>query len=161
MDPPECLTVAEADDLYDFVFPVCRICERDDPERPILSFDATENEPLIKLHIFCGKTASILTDRPELEILSKAGIKNKHGTGTYINRALDLTRCACHEKQSYYLVHEFEGNLRSLIGKPIPTKREKLKKIACPCGGSYWHYQAQAHFQTKRHQKFSNELIGK
>lgn len=50
----------------------------------------------ICLHIFCGKTASILpsVNQPDMEILTKAGIKNKHGIGAEVNAALARTRCA-------------------------------------------------------------------
>lgn len=115
---------------------VCRICGRGDEEgRPILRFlpvhidDAaalivpgvdtfTED---ISLHIFCGKTASILphVNRPDLEILTKAGLKNKHGIGPDVNAALARTRCAilaqegAKEKQ-FYLVREFEAHLNAL-----------------------------------------------
>lgn len=85
----------------------------------------------ICLHIFCGKTASILptVNQPELEILTKAGLKNKHGIGAEVNGALARTRCAnivpiqgieettppanMQEKQ-YYLVREFELHLAAI-----------------------------------------------
>jgi hypothetical protein len=49
----------------------------------------------ICLHVFCGKTAGFLPGRsdPELEIMTKAGLKNKHGIGQEVNAALARTRC--------------------------------------------------------------------
>ena len=83
----------------------------------------------ICLHIFCGKTASILPSvcRPELEILAKAGLKNKHGIGAEVNAALARTRAATllsmqentdtlankHDKQ-FYLAKEFEAHLAAI-----------------------------------------------
>ena len=83
----------------------------------------------ICLHIFCGKTASILPSvcRPELEILAKVGLKNKHGIGAEVNAALARTRTATflsmqentdalankHDKQ-FYLAKEFEAHLAAI-----------------------------------------------
>jgi hypothetical protein len=89
----------------------CRICGQGRIEgRPILRFlpvphdvhAATAAPSVVSfpqdicLHIFCGKTASILpsVNQPELEILTKAGLKNKHGIGPEVNAALARTRCA-------------------------------------------------------------------
>ena len=115
----------------------CRICGRGNEEgRPILRFlpvdhdvNAARAAPSVQsftediaLHIFCGKTASILpsVNQPELEILTKAGLKNKHGIGAEVNAALARTRCAvlqqtpeAKEKQ-YYLVREFESHLAAI-----------------------------------------------
>lgn len=114
----------------------CRICGRGNEEgRPILRFlpvdhnvNAARAAPGVRsfmedigLHIFCGKTASILpsVNQPELEILTKAGLKNKHGIGAEVNAALARTRCAvlqtpeAKEKQ-YYLVREFEAHLAAI-----------------------------------------------
>jgi hypothetical protein len=115
----------------------CRICGRGNEEgRPILRFlpvdhdvNAARAAPSVQsfiediaLHIFCGKTASILpsVNQPELEILTKAGLKNKHGIGAEVNAALARTRCAvlqqspeAKEKQ-YYLVREFEAHLAAI-----------------------------------------------
>lgn len=99
----------------------------------------------ILLHIFCGKTASILptVNRPDLEILTKAGLKNKHGIGPEVNAALARTRTAvflpvepipgggrnqkndkaedaasannaCNKEKQFYLVREFEAHLASI-----------------------------------------------
>lgn len=112
--------------------------------RPILRFLPVHHDPSaaraapgvttfrqdICLHIFCGKTASILphVQRPDLEILTKAGLKNKHGIGPEVNAALARTRCAIvvqldgstssssssSKEKSYYLVREFEAHLASI-----------------------------------------------
>lgn len=92
--------------------------------RPLLHFEPTEqkivsssttveeaNTPTsswedVHVHIFCGKTAGILFQKnphsgrvhtqstAQWEIMSKAGIKNKHGTGKDTAIALARTRCA-------------------------------------------------------------------
>jgi hypothetical protein len=129
---------------------ICRICHKMD-HRPVLRFAPVEYDmnvvavaphvqtfPLdICLHVFCGKTASILPhiNQPEYEILTKAGIKNKHGIGGEVNAALSRTRCAVtvppttntsrgsltstigngKEKQ-FYLVREFEAHLSAVRG---------------------------------------------
>ena len=109
---------------------VCRICGRGNEEgRPIIRFFPLQSDPAvasiaptvledIALHVFCGKTATILpnVNQPDLEILSKAGLKNKHGIGAEVNSALARTRCAtlhqdgAKEKQ-FFLVREFEAHL--------------------------------------------------
>ena len=115
---------------------ICRICHKMD-DRPVLQFAPVEYEmnvtaaaphvqtfPLdIALHVFCGKTASILPNinQPEYEILTKAGIKNKHGIGGEVNAALSRTRCAIlHEgagkEKQFYLVREFEAHLAAVRG---------------------------------------------
>jgi hypothetical protein len=115
---------------------ICRICHKMD-DRPVLHFAPVEYEmnvaaasphvqtfPLdIALHVFCGKTASILpnVNQPEYEILTKAGIKNKHGIGGEVNAALSRTRCAVlHEgagkEKQFYLVREFEAHLAAVRG---------------------------------------------
>jgi len=116
---------------------VCRICGRgNDDGRPIIRFLPAPCDNIvsaispsvqtfhldISLHVFCGKTATILpnVNRPEMEILSKAGIKNKHGIGQEVNSALARTRCAILQQtnggsdkgREFYLVQEFEANLQ-------------------------------------------------
>ena len=115
---------------------VCRICQRGDEDgRPLLRFLPVEHDMAaaaaspsvitftqdICLHIFCGKTASILPSvmKPELEILTKAGLKNKHGIGPEVNAALARTRCAILEQEGakekhFYLVREFEAHLAAI-----------------------------------------------
>ena len=117
---------------------ICRICHKMD-DRPVIRFAPVEYDmnvvaaaphvqtfPLdICVHVFCGKTASILpnVNQPEYEILTKAGIKNKHGIGGEVNAALSRTRCAIlptdvgnvKEKQ-FYLVREFEAHLAAIRG---------------------------------------------
>ena len=105
------------------------------------------------MHVFCGKTASILpnVNRPDLEILAKPGLKNKHGIGPEVNAALARTRCAVtvqpggsddvsagatmaftsnsRDKQ-FFLVREFEANLAAIRqthisygpGEPAPEE---------------------------------------
>lgn len=115
---------------------LCRICGRGDEEsRPLIRFlpvphdiAAANASPMVDtfcedifLHVFCGKTASILptVNQPELEILTKAGLKNKHGIGPEVNAALARSRCAIlaqegvKEKQ-FYLVREFEAHLAAI-----------------------------------------------
>ena len=117
---------------------ICRICHKMD-DRPVLRFAPVEYDmnvvgaaphvqtfPLdICVHVFCGKTASILpnVNQPEYEILTKAGIKNKHGIGGEVNAALSRTRCAIlptdvgHGKEKqFYLVREFEAHLAAVRG---------------------------------------------
>ena len=97
----------------------------------------------LALHVFCGKTASILpnVNMPQYEILSKAGIKNKHGIGTEVNTALARTRVAtvtqtgAKEKQ-FYIVQEFEANLsavRMASGTHhVYQQQPQLPEIAIP-----------------------------
>jgi hypothetical protein len=114
----------------------CRICGSGSAEgRPILRFLPVEHDMAaataapsvtsftedIALHIFCGKTASILpsVNQPELEILTKAGLKNKHGIGPEVNASLARTRCAILQQDGakekhYYLVREFEAHLAAI-----------------------------------------------
>ena len=114
----------------------CRICgSRSSKGRPVVRFLPVEHDMAaakaapavqsftedIALHIFCGKTASILSaiNRPELEILTKAGLKNKHGIGPEVNAALARTRCAilleeAPKEKHYYLVREFEAHLAAI-----------------------------------------------
>lgn len=114
---------------------VCRICRSGDDERPMLRFLPVEHDMAtasvaphvftfgddICVHVFCGKTASILpnVNQPELEILSKAGLKNKHGIGPEVNAALARTRCAVLNEpgvkdKHFYLVREFEAHLAAI-----------------------------------------------
>jgi hypothetical protein len=116
--------------------PVCCICgQGDDEGRPMLRFLPVERDNAtasaapsvvsfsqdLALHIFCGKTASILpsVNRPDLEILTKAGLKNKHGIGPEVNAALARTRCAVllqegTKEKHYFLVREFEAHLAAI-----------------------------------------------
>jgi hypothetical protein len=126
---------------------VCRICERGDQEgRPMLRFLPVEHDVAaantvpgvvtsfsedIALHIFCGKTASILqsVNQPDLEILTKAGLKNKHGIGAEVNAALARTRCAIlsqagSKEKHYYLVREFEAHLAAIRHTHINFEQE-------------------------------------
>lgn len=118
----------------------CVVCGTDNG-KPLLHFHPVEHDLLvsaaapavtsftmaISLHVFCGRTASILPhiNRPDLEILTKAGLKNKHGIGQDVDGALSRTRCATvptaetttsgHAKEKqFYLVREFEANLAAV-----------------------------------------------
>lgn len=125
---------------------VCRICGKAD-DRPILRFLPVLDYALavmaaaphvqtfhcdIYLHVFCGKTASILSNvnQPELEILTKAGLKNKHGIGPEVNAALSRTRCAILQEEKgtkekqFYLVREFEANLAVIRHTHISFARD-------------------------------------
>ena len=100
---------------------MCSVCGVAD-DRPLLRFipdpsrpNATQSGCLdIALHLFCGKTAAILQEQPSLEILTKAGLKNKHGIGPEINAALSRTRSAILDCKEFYLVREFEANLYAI-----------------------------------------------
>ena len=87
---------------------ICPICGQGDRDRPLLEFG-----PDLSLHLFCGKTAHILHQRPELEVLSKAGLKNKFGKGPDVNLALRSTRSVVFDSKTFYLVREFEANLEA------------------------------------------------
>mmetsp|Transcript_1664 Transcript_1664/g.2269 ORF Transcript_1664/g.2269 Transcript_1664/m.2269 type:complete len:368 (+) Transcript_1664:118-1221(+) len=115
----------------------CRICGKDQQEdsRPMCRFlpaqvdvNTTTVAPGvvtfgqdINIHVFCGKTASILpnVNQPDLEILSKAGIKNKHGIGPEVNGALARTRSSTikgedGKERIFYIVKEFEAHLATI-----------------------------------------------
>lgn len=115
----------------------CQICGKSlmDASRAMVYFPPSESASFhVALHVFCGKTASILPQiaQPNLEIMLKAGLKNKHGIGPDVNFALARTRSAVAQggeaekdpkrlDKEYYLVKEFEGHLgsiRSLHCKP-------------------------------------------
>jgi len=116
----------------------CLICGKDFMEnsRAMVHFLPSESAPShVSLHVFCGKTASILpqTAQPHLEIMLKAGLKNKHGIGPDVNFALARTRSAVGQgseaekdpkrlEKEYYLVKEFEGHLESI--RSLQFKRD-------------------------------------
>ncbi|KAG7366364.1 hypothetical protein IV203_029034 [Nitzschia inconspicua] len=150
------------------VLPICRICfqsslSSSSSNRPLLHFKPAKTVPStsstsklslfehVHVHIFCGKTAGILFQKnphsgrvhtkntAQWEIMSKAGIKNKHGTEKDVCTALALSRWAmlpddqplppskrCDFKatvkrnsrkklslatRQYFLLREFEANL--------------------------------------------------
>jgi hypothetical protein len=109
---------------------VCRICGKGDDGRQLCRFLPVEHDihsaimtwsEDITLHVFCGKTASILphVNLPEYEILSKAGLKNKHGIGPEVNGALARTRSSIVQAEGakekyFFLVKEFESNLAAI-----------------------------------------------
>jgi hypothetical protein len=123
--------VAAAESQEHLATRTCRICNKSDG-RTMIHFSPTVTDPTVAqiaphvttfsedlaLHVFCAKTASILptVNMPQYEILSKAGIKNKHGIGNEVNTALARTRCAVTpgpggKDKQFYLVQEFEANL--------------------------------------------------
>jgi hypothetical protein len=146
----------------------CRICGWGDEEgRPILRFlpvihdiAAANAAPAvtsftedIALHIFCGKTASILpsVNQPDLEILTKAGLKNKHGIGPEVNAALARTRCAIVQQQGskekhYYLVREFEAHLAAIRHMHVNF----LSETGDPCFSA--HHSNHHHHPLHLHQ---------
>lgn len=108
---------------------VCQLCKRDDQDgRPLLRFLPVDYQQrftdAICLHVFCGKTASILGQSPHLEILTKAGLKNKHGIGPEVNAALARTRHAVipGDQKQYYLVREFEAHLSDIRHSNHPRR---------------------------------------
>ena len=145
----------------------CRICgQGSGMGRPLLRFLPVDHDGAaaraapgvlsftqdIALHIFCGKTASILPNvqRPELEILTKAGLKNKHGIGSEVNAALARTRCAILQQEGtkekqYYLVREFEAHLAAIRHTHIPFSPEQQN---APLPTPYVPHDPQPHSQT-------------
>jgi hypothetical protein len=126
--------VAAAEAGEDYTEP-CRICGKGNDGRSMVRFhpvqvdlnvasvapNTTTFVEDITLHVFCGKTAFILptVHMPQYEILSKAGIKNKHGIGAEVNGALARTRCANvttpgAKEKTFYLVQEFEAHLLAI-----------------------------------------------
>lgn len=105
---------------------VCLICGVGDDGRHLCHFHSNDECPEeIVLHVFCGKTAAILphVNRPDLEILTKAGIKNKHGTGVSVTLALQRCRSArvndpSNREQEYYLSKEFERIYLAVTKEP-------------------------------------------
>jgi len=129
----------------------CDICGKnsvEDPRAMVRFLPRANASSDISLHVFCGKTASILPQvaQPHLEILLKAGLKNKHGIGPDVNFALARTRSAVAQggeadkdpkrlDKEYYIVKEFEGHLRSirsLQGKREPSLPVQMSHIVAP-----------------------------
>lgn len=135
---------------------ICRICgkgtsQEDNRRRLVVRFlpaatvlpevsgVTTWNQDIV-LHVFCGKTASILptVNQPDLEILTKAGVKNKHGIGPEVNAALARTRCATvtsaagssaaaavtptFKEKEFYLIKEFEAHLQAIRSASSSTR---------------------------------------
>lgn len=136
-----CVVVHHHHSSQDFIANIrrlkCRICGKglDDDGRVLCHFFPTQVDDNtlnvapgvdtfgedIALHVFCGKTASILpnVNQPDLEILSKAGIKNKHGIGPDVNGALARTRSSTVaaegvKEKTFYIVKEFEAHLAAI-----------------------------------------------
>mmetsp|Transcript_619 Transcript_619/g.877 ORF Transcript_619/g.877 Transcript_619/m.877 type:complete len:520 (-) Transcript_619:127-1686(-) len=80
------------------------------------------------LHVFCGKTAAILShvEDPDLEILTAQGIRNKHGNATGVYVALKRTRPSIpindfdETPKVYYISKEFESHL-AIVKKELET----------------------------------------
>jgi hypothetical protein len=149
-EPPSCT----------FSPPSCLVCGQvsvsssGGPNRPLLHFAPSRYVPImdngiesyskdVHVHLFCGKTAAIAFQKnpysgqlhngktAQWEIVTKAGLKHKHGTGTETNTALNMTRYATlpdepeHDSKRnsrsrrkpagasrvYFLTREFEANL--------------------------------------------------
>jgi len=111
---------------------VCHVCGREDG-RALCHFEPNEDSPVeVFLHVFCGKTAAILpqVNRPDLEILTKAGVKNKHGTGVSVTLALQRCRSAkvadpSNREQEYYLSKEFERIYQAVTKEPANDVEDK------------------------------------
>lgn len=146
---------AEAEE--DLATRTCRICSKGGEDgRAMLHFPSAEldlsvaqvapqvttfTEDIV-MHLFCGKTASILpnVNMPQYEILSKAGLKNKHGIGSEVNTALARTRYATtaapgSKDKQFYIVQEFEANLaavRIAAGTHAYHQQSQAPEIAIP-----------------------------
>ena len=107
----------------------CKVCGVANDGRKMCHFVPTPQFPEeIYLHVFCGKTAAILpnVNRPDLEILTKAGVKNKHGTGVSVTLALQRCRSAkvldsSNREQEYFLSKEFEQIYHAVTKEPAPA----------------------------------------
>jgi hypothetical protein len=114
--------------------PLCHVCGVGDDGRRLCHFEPNEECPEeIFLHVFCGKTAAILpnVNRPDLEILTKAGVKNKHGTGVSVTLALQRCRSsrvsdASNREQEYYLSKEFERIYQAVTKEPNEEEGHEL-----------------------------------
>ena len=163
---------------------ICRICGRGDEDgRPMLRFlpvthdmEVADAAPSvvtfsedIALHVFCGKTASILpTGRPDLEILTKAGLKNKHGIGAEVNAALARTRCARLTQEGskdkvYFLVREFEAHLAVIRDTSITFATPQPPTIPLtqvhhnhPLQPQHQHQQESPSFDIPHHHSLSH-----
>ena len=119
---------------------VCKVCGIGDDGRRLCHFLPTQDEPEeILLHVFCGKTAAILphVNRPDLEILTKAGVKNKHGTGVSVTLALQRCRSAkvndpSNREQEYFLSKEFERIYHAVTKEPSITAVAAAAVAAVP-----------------------------
>uniref|UniRef100_A0A7S4T5B4 Uncharacterized protein n=1 Tax=Ditylum brightwellii TaxID=49249 RepID=A0A7S4T5B4_9STRA len=118
---------------------ICRICGKGDDGRAMVRFLPDPKEPELEditLHVFCGKTASILSNvsMPHYEILSKAGLKNKHGIGPDVSAAIQLTRSAAvidRPEKEFYLVKEFEAKLMQRRDQTAHRQRN-YRQVASP-----------------------------
>lgn len=101
---------------------VCCICGTPDQSRRLCHFLPTMEDPTcVIIHLFCGKTAGILphVNRPDLELLTKANLKNKYGSGVAVTAALQKCRtCRMMDGSritEYYIVGEFERVYHQLL----------------------------------------------
>lgn len=126
---------------------VCTICGQGDSEcKRLCYFEPNGYSTLTTIvHVFCGKTAAILPNinRPELEILTKSGIKNKHGTATPVLVAMQRSRAATvttpsttsgsqQTSTTYYLVKEVEEHLYQLTNPQAIAAAAVLQQMPQP-----------------------------
>jgi hypothetical protein len=152
----------------------CRICGKgmDDDGRVLCHFFPTDVDDHtldvapgvvtfgedIALHVFCGKTASILpnVNQPDLEILSKAGIKNKHGIGPEVNGALARSRSSTvaaegAKEKTFYIVKEFEAHLAAIRNASLSAAAMNavaMEHHLGPPTSPFQHHQGSHHLST-------------
>jgi hypothetical protein len=161
----------------------CRICGKckEDDDRPMCHFlpapvdehtqavapGVVTFDQEIVLHVFCGKTASILPsiNQPDLEILSKAGIKNKHGIGPEVNGALARTRsCTAtgegSKEKTFFIVKEFEAHLAAIRSASIGAASERFA-VEQPRYAYYVNPQIEAayHASLPMHAHYQNAMM--
>jgi hypothetical protein len=114
---------------------VCCICASADDSRRLCHFRPTADDPsYVVIHLFCGKTAGILPhiNRPDLELLTKANLKNKHGSGVSVITALQQARTCTvvdgSRTTQYYMVGEFEKILNRLTKEEQQNQKQKKQQ---------------------------------
>lgn len=105
---------------------VCQICGGGDTTTKRLCVFAPNGftQAHSVIHVFCGKTAAILPNinRPDLEILTKSGIKKKLGTGPAVVVALQQrARKAIVDETEYYLIQEVEAHVHQISAQYDPS----------------------------------------
>jgi hypothetical protein len=110
----------------------------------------------ITLHEFCGKTAGIMPRaNSDYEILSRAGIRNKHGTGSDVDSALARSRHAVTmgdaKAEYFYLACEFEAHLKAVRGAILAQEIERRQQQSA----QYLSHDAVYHaLNDNHHQMF-------
>lgn len=101
---------------------MCQICGQGDSTTKRLCVFAPNDyaQACTVLHVFCGKTAGILphVNRPDLEILTKSGIKKKLGSSVQVSVAMNRSRSAVvasNKKQTYFLIKEVEAHVHQIV----------------------------------------------